>query len=72
MRKKALQKEDFPSQAMIDEFLHRQPLPEVVFTWKKPEIVSFIVSVNSLTYCKLAMKLPISPFAARNLQDMVV
>jgi len=67
-----LQKEDFPSQAMIDEFLHRQPLPEVVFTWKQPEIVSFVVSLNSLTYCKLAMKLPISPFAARNLQDMVV
>jgi len=47
MRKKALQNEDFPFQAMIDEFLHRQPLPKVDFTWKKPEIVSFIVSVNS-------------------------
>lgn len=72
MRKKALQNEDFPSQAMIDEFLHRQPLPKVDFTWKKPEIVSFIVSVNSLTYCELAMRLPVSPFAARNLQDIVV
>jgi hypothetical protein len=51
MRKKALQNEDFPSQAMIDEFLHRQPLPKVDFTWKQPEIVSFVVSVNSLTYC---------------------
>jgi hypothetical protein len=50
MRKKALQNEDFPSQAMIDEFLHRQPLPEADFMWKQPDIVSFIVSVNSLTF----------------------
>lgn len=67
-----MKNEDFPSQAMIDEFLQRQPLPEVDFTWKQPEIVSFIVSVNSLTYCELAVRLPISPFAVRNLQDMIV
>jgi hypothetical protein len=50
MREKALQNEDFPSQAMMDEFLHRQPLPKLDFTWKQPEIVSFIVSINPLTY----------------------
>jgi hypothetical protein len=50
MRKKALQNEDFPSQAIVDEFLHRQPLPKLDFSWKQPDIVRFIVSVNSLTY----------------------
>jgi hypothetical protein len=47
MRKKALQNEDFPSQAMVDEFLHSQPLPKIEFSWKQPDIASFIVSVNS-------------------------
>jgi flap endonuclease GEN len=46
MRRKALQDENFPSQALMDEFLHRQPLPELDFNWKQPDIVSFIVSVN--------------------------
>jgi hypothetical protein len=48
MRRKALQDENFPSQAIIDEFLHRQQLPKLDFGWKQPDIASFIVSVNYL------------------------
>jgi hypothetical protein len=46
MRRKALQNGNFPSQALVDEFLHRQPLPELDLNWKQPDIFSFIVSVN--------------------------
>jgi flap endonuclease GEN len=44
MRRKALQDGNFPSQALVDEFLHRQPVPELDLSWKQPDIVSFIVS----------------------------
>jgi hypothetical protein len=46
MRRKALQDGNFPSQALVDEFLHRQPVPELDLNWKQPDIVSFIVSVS--------------------------
>jgi flap endonuclease GEN len=46
MRRKALQDVNFPSQALVDEFLHRQPVPELDLNWKQPDIVSFIVSVS--------------------------
>ncbi|XP_069693406.1 flap endonuclease GEN isoform X2 [Periplaneta americana] len=43
MRRKALKDETFPSQDMIDEFLHKQPLPDLDITWKQPDISSFLV-----------------------------
>jgi hypothetical protein len=46
MRRKALQDENFPSHAMVEEFLHRQPLSKLDLSWKQPDIASFIVSIN--------------------------
>ncbi|KAJ9582965.1 hypothetical protein L9F63_022691, partial [Diploptera punctata] len=51
MRRKALQDETFPSEAMINEFLQKQPLPNFNLSWKLPDITKFFrYSINLLCW----------------------
>ena len=44
MRRKALLDENFPSEAMINEFLQEEPLPDLDLNWKYPDLSKFLVS----------------------------
>lgn len=64
IRTKALSNSEFPSQAIIDEFLIRPvTLPKLDLTWKQPNVVKFMVIRNLKGKCCFNVRL-FSCFAA--------
>lgn len=49
IRNKALENKNFPSEAVIEEFLKVSKCPEVSTKWVLPDINSFVVSMPLMT-----------------------